>query len=135
VWIEIGIFLALGGCVAGLAGLTSMRRARALRSSGMRAWGLVVASPADPEDPGRPARLALVQYALPDGRVLERTCPRQSSASGWLMPGQRVLIFYDPANPGEVLVHGRDGGRMDLAFVWVGLVFIASGAALATLAH
>jgi hypothetical protein len=112
-----------------------MRRARTLRSTGMRAWGLVVASPADSDDPDRRARLALVQYALPDGRVLERWCRRWVSPSDRLIPGQRVLIFYDPADPGEVLVNGRDGARVDLAFVWVGLAFITLGAALATIAR
>jgi hypothetical protein len=135
VGIEIGIILAIGGCIAGLAGLTSMRRARELRRTGMRAWGMVVPAPADSEDPGRSSRLALIQYALPDGRVLERACTRWVSPADRLIPGQRVLIFYDPADPGEVLVNGRDGARMDLAFVWVGLAFITLGSALATLAR
>jgi hypothetical protein len=70
-----------------------------------------------------------LQYTLTDGRVLERSARTRRGTS--LAPGQKVLIWYDPNDPAEVVVYGREGRASDLAFVVIGLIFVAAGAAIA----
>lgn len=50
--------------------------------------------------------------------------------SGSPRPGDKVLIWYDPADPGDVLVYGRWGRAGNLAFLATGLLFILAGLAL-----
>src|SRR5262245_33587113 len=116
----LGIWFALAGVIAVIAGLSGMRRVRRLRRDGAQAWAVVVPShPADGE------REVALQYTLPDGRVLE-----EHSANGIepLLPGERVLIWYDPADPLDVLVRGRETRAADLVFVLVGAALVAAGA-------
>ena len=47
--------------------------------------------------------------------------------------GQKVLVWYDPADPQDVLVYGRDGRIADLGFVLAGTVFVLAGAAIAAI--
>jgi hypothetical protein len=42
-------------------------------------------------------------------------------------PGERVLIWYDPADPADVLVHGRQRRLSDLVLLAVGVCFVAAG--------
>jgi hypothetical protein len=127
--IALGILLMAVGGIAALAGFTAARRAERLRSYGQTAWAMVVSAPA--EDSGdfgeRPARRVLLQYRLPDGAVMERPASR-------LAPGGTVLVWYDPADPGDILVLGRDG-RLNAAFLAVGILFILLGAAIGGLGH
>jgi Protein of unknown function (DUF3592) len=127
--IEIAIWLVAVGALAAVVGLTGLRNAQRLREVGRSAWGLVVAGPADSEPP----RCAVIQYALPDGRLLQRSCLQPARRSAVMRPGERVLLWYDPADPGEVVVHRRDGHRSDWAFFAVGMAFILLGAAYPTL--
>jgi hypothetical protein len=69
--IVIGLWFAVAGLVAALAGLTARGRARRLRRSGRSAWGMVVPGPMDADAPRR----NLIQYPLEDGRVSERPRP------------------------------------------------------------
>jgi hypothetical protein len=50
--------------------------------------------------------------------------------TGELMPGERVLIWYDPADPLDVIVRGREGRAADLVFVIAGAALLAAGAAI-----
>jgi hypothetical protein len=101
------------------------------RACGHSAWGLVIAPLADRDN--EPPPIALIQYALPDGRVLEHNCRQPARRSSALRIGEKVLLWYDPANPAEVLVHRRDGHRSDWAFFAIGTLFILLGAAYPTL--
>jgi hypothetical protein len=74
----------------------------------------------------------MLQYTLTDGRVLER--PARTRRAAPLAPGQKVLIWYDPDDPAEVLVYGRDGRASDLVFIGIGLAFLLAGAAIAIFA-
>jgi hypothetical protein len=130
--IGLGILLMAVGGLAALAGLTAARRAERLRSYGQTAWAMVVSAPADEAgDSGdfgeTPGRRVLLQYRLPDGAVMERPASR-------LAPGASVLVWYDPADPGDILVLGRDG-RLNAAFLAVGILFILLGAAIGGFAH
>jgi hypothetical protein len=72
----------------------------------------------------------LLQYTLADGRVMERAAPaaRKSAA---LEPGQRVLIWYDPEDPDDVLVYGHWGRASDRALLAAGAICVLAGLGLA----
>jgi hypothetical protein len=132
--IVFGLWFALAGGIALLAGMTAARRARRLREEGTSAWGLVVAAPA-PDNPDEPRRRPLIQYRLADGRTLQRLCPGSVRRSRQLAPGDRVLVCYDPADPDETVVYGRESKNSDRAFVLVGLLFVFLGVWLAGGGH
>jgi hypothetical protein len=121
--VVIGIWIALSGALPALAGLTGMRRVRRLRRDGVAAWATAV--PLYPA--GAPQQVAL-RYELPDGRVVDNP---MGGKTGALLAGERALIRYDPADPMDALVQGREGRVADLAFVVTGAVLVAAGAAIA----
>jgi hypothetical protein len=127
--VALGILLMAVGGLAALAGHTAERRAERLRSFGQTAWAIVVCAPADDYDDfaARPARRVLLQYRLPDGAVMERP-------AGRLAPGGTVLVWYDPADPGDILVPGLDG-RLNAFFLIIGFLFILGGAAIGGFGH
>jgi hypothetical protein len=127
----VGAWFALVGGLAVLAGLTGRRRSRRLRSTGSAVWALTVAGP-DPAGSldGSPAR-PMLQYTLADGQVMERIAPGRARKSGRLQPGQQVLIWYDPRDPGDICVYGHEGRAADAAFIITGLLLIAAGVGLA----
>jgi hypothetical protein len=124
-----GVLLALGGAVAGLAGLTGLARIRRLRRDGLTAWATIVPAPRGDDEPARIA----VQFALADGRVIERPGRRRSGRAPVLAPGQKVLVWYDPADPGDVLTYGRTGRGLEWALLAAGLLLVAGGAVIAAL--
>lgn len=129
--ILLGIWLAVAGCVAALAGLSGLRRTQRLRLRGQSTWAMTVPGPAQAgqEAAGAPGR-PLLQYTLADGRVIERTAPAEGRKTA-LRPGQKVLIWYDPADPDDVLVYGRWGRVPDWAFLAIGAALILAGAGIA----
>jgi hypothetical protein len=133
-WIVSGVWLGIAGGVAMLAGLSGISRRRQLRRSGRTAWAMVVPSPVVEDEPGRrPVRKLSVQFALEDGSVVERGLARPRRRSAGLSPGQKVLVWYDPADPGDVLVFGRDGRHVDWAFAAAGTLVLAVGVIIAVL--
>jgi len=134
--IVIGVWFALAGGVAALAGLTGMRRTRRLRRGGSPVWAVALPGQVsmDEEPGGSPGR-TVIQYTLADGRVVERPSPGPARKAAMLRPGQKVLVWYDPDDPQDVLVYGREGRAADLAFVIAGVLFIVLGAGLAAVGH
>jgi hypothetical protein len=131
--IIMGIWLAAGGAVACLAGYAGIRSARRLRRWGVSTWAMVVPRPRSSEgDVGRQSSGTLIQYSLAGGQVLERYAPRRMGKSGWLSPGERVLVWYDPDDPQNVLLSGRANGVADVAFLLAGMAFILLGVVIAT---
>jgi Protein of unknown function (DUF3592) len=130
--IEIGVVLGIAGCLAVLAGLASMRRSRRLASRGVAVLAMALRIPESAGE-GDPQDRIVLQYALDDGRIVERVTPSSRRRGERLEPGRRVLIWYDPADPGDVLVFGRDGRRADWAFVAGGLLLIIAGALVAAI--
>jgi len=128
--VVMGIWFALVGGLAALVGLASRRRVQRLRRGGVTAWAQTVPPPPDREEPSGAARRMLIRYPLPDGRVIEQACPRPGRRAAALSLGQKVLVWYDPKDPSDVLVFGRDGRRSDRAFVIAGLLLILSGVAI-----
>jgi len=128
--IGLGLVLAFAGSVAALAGVTARSRVRRLRRSGRTGSAMVVPSPM-PEGEDGSARRILIQYPLEDGRVIERLCPRPIRNASSPAVGQNVPIWYDPADPTDVLVNGWDGRFTDRVLLAVGLCFIVFGLAVA----
>jgi hypothetical protein len=134
--ILIGAWFALAGGLAVLAGLCAMRRVRRLRRDGLATWAMAVPPPACAgEQPDGSPRRPLIQYTLTDGRVVERISPAPARRTASLHPGQKVLIWYDPKDPQDVLVYGREGRFADRAFVAVGVLFMLLGVGTAVLVH
>lgn len=121
--IGVGIWFGLAGALSVLVGVTGTRRVRRLRRSGVRAWAV-----AEPQPDGDGVTL---RYSLPDGRVLEKYTAARTKE---LRRGQGVLIWYDPADPTDVLVYGRYGRTSNLVFVIVGAVVAVAGALIGILA-
>ena len=132
----IGVWFALAGGLAALAGLTAMRRARRLRRGGSPVWALALprSVSVDEEEAGSPGR-TMIQYTLADGRVVERPSPGSARKAAMLRPGEKVLVWYDPDDPQDVLVYGREGRAADLAFVIAGALFIMLGVGIVALGH
>ena len=123
----IGVWIALAGALALLVGVSARRRVRQLKKDGIKVW----AEPVDRPLPDGEQQVML-QYTLTDGRVLER--PARTRRAAPLAPGQKVLLWYNPDDPAEVLVYGRDGRTSDLVFIGIGLAFLLTGAAIAIFA-
>jgi len=134
--ILVGAILALPGGLAVLAGLSGMHRARRLRRNGSSAWAVALPEPvpAKQRPEGSPDRM-LLQYTLADDRVMEQIAPGPARKSASLRPGQKVLIWYDPEDPRDVLVYGQEGRAADLVFVVVGVFFILAGLGIGALGH
>jgi hypothetical protein len=130
--IIFGVWVAIAGGVAVLAGLSGLRRVRRLRRNGETTWALPVTEPAAEDQPpsGSPRRM-LLQYTLADGRVLERSARAQARKSASLRPGEPVLVWYDPRDPDDILIYGRWGRVSDRVFVTGGTMFVVLGAAMA----
>ena len=132
--IVFGIWAALAGGVAALAGLSGLRRVRRLRRDGVTAWALAVPEPAPAPAAGPPANpdgQLRLQYTLADGRVVERIGPAPRRKPATPRPGDKVLIWYDPADPDDVLVYGHWGRTSDRVFLTIGLLLIVVGTAIA----
>jgi Protein of unknown function (DUF3592) len=134
--ILFGILLAVPGGLAVLAGLSGRRRVRRLRRRGVATWALAVTAPAPAsrQSAGSP-RQQVIRYTLADGRVLEQIIPEPAKRSTSLRPGQKVLVWHDPEDPGDVLVYGRWGRAADRAFVIAGALSVLAGAGIAVFGH
>lgn len=130
--IFLGVWLAIAGGVAALAGLTGLRRVRRLRRGGVATWALPVTEPVSGDQPpaGSTQRM-LLQYTLEDGRVMESSARARAAKSPPLRPGEPVLIWYDPRDPDDVLVYGRWGRVSDGVFLTAGTLLVVIGAAMA----
>jgi hypothetical protein len=129
--------MALAGALALLVGASARRRVRRLKRDGIKVWAEAIhRPPPDGEQhDGRQydsSQQVTLQYALTDGRVLERSSRTRRGAP--LASGEKVLIWYDPDDPddpADVVISGRDGRASDLAFVVIGLIFLLAGAGIA----
>jgi hypothetical protein len=130
--IVIGVWFAVAGGLAVLAGLTGMRRVRRLRREGVATWAAFMEPPVRPGEPpdGSP-QAAVIRYTLADGRVIERIAPSPARKTASLRPAQKVLVWYDPEDPQDILVYGREGRFTDRAFLAAGLLFVFIGTVIA----
>ena len=132
--VVVGVWFALAGVVAALAGLYGIRRAWRLRRDGVRTWGMAVLPPMPQDDEfDASPESVLIQYTLVDGRVMERLTPRPVRARATPRVGQPVAVWYNPEDPDEILVYGGETRLSDRALLTAGLLFIVIGVALALL--
>ena len=95
--------------------------------AGLRRRGVQVWAAAVPDSSPNGERGTALQYRLPDGRTLEKLGAGKSAA---LLPGERVAIWYDPAEPQAILVRGDDGRLPDLVAVIAGALLVAAGSVI-----
>ena len=126
-----GVWFLLAGGIALLAGLAGVRRRHRLKAGGHTAWAMVLPTPSDTAESGGGPSGVSVQFALDDGRVIERAHARQVRKSAARHPGERVLVWYDPSDPSDVLVSGAGGAWSDRVFLVLGAVLVVVGAAFA----
>jgi hypothetical protein len=130
--VVFGLCLALPGLLALITGVTGWRRVGRLRQHGTSAWAMVVpAADGRPDWPELDRPRVMIQYTLDDGMVMERPLPLPASETK-LTPGERVLIWYDPADPGDAIMYRRAPRRGTVAFMAAGTFFLALGVAIAT---
>ena len=106
-----------------------------MRRYGASTWAMIVprkhSEEEDDEEAAWGSGETLIQYALADGQVLERYSPGPAGKAAALSQGQSILVWYDPDDPQDLLISGRNGAVADTAFLLAGLAFILLGAALA----
>ncbi|MEV7354084.1 DUF3592 domain-containing protein [Kitasatospora sp. NPDC088264] len=124
------VFGGLGGVVAYLAGVVGLRDLRRLRRVGVPALALVRARVPAPEDRALPPR-PLLQFETEDGRVVEVFSPVPSTPRHPLPDGGHVQVRYDPADPRQVLVEGRERRPLEYGFVALGLLMVLAAITLA----
>ncbi|MEV7024816.1 DUF3592 domain-containing protein [Kitasatospora sp. NPDC093558] len=124
------VFGGLGGVVAYLAGVVGLREVRRLRRDGVPVRALVRERVPAPEDRASPPR-PLLQFETEDGRVVEVFSPVPSTRRHPLPDGGYVALRYDPADPRQVLVEGRERRPLEYGFVAVGLSMVLIALALA----
>ncbi|MFJ8475235.1 DUF3592 domain-containing protein [Kitasatospora sp. NPDC094011] len=117
------VFGALGGVVAYLAGVVGLRDLRRMRRVGVPVQALVRARVPAPEDRALPPR-PLLQFETEDGRVVEVFSPVPSTTRHPLPDGGYVPVRYDPADPRQVVVEGRERRRLEYAFAALGLLML-----------
>ncbi|MGV9310811.1 hypothetical protein ACWDR0_01275 [Streptomyces sp. NPDC003691] len=113
-------FTALGGLIAVLAGGYGLHRTRRIRGTGRTATALV-----KPPPPG--AERHLLEYETGDGRIVEIPSPVPLPT---VPAGGTVTISYDPGDPREVVVRGRERTGLDASFVLAGLLLVIAAAVL-----
>ena len=130
--VVVGVWFAIAGAVAALAGLYGIRRSWRLRHDGVRTWGMAVRPPVPADrEPDVSGGQLLIQYTLADGRVMERLTPRPARKHAAPQVGQPVAVWYNAEDPDEILVYGRETRLADVTLVAAGVVFILIGAGLA----
>jgi hypothetical protein len=124
----IGLLLAAPGGLAVLAGACAMHRVRRLRRAGVAAWARTADLPTsvDWQSAGTPSQV-VIQYAVEDGRLFERLTLARAGRKAALEAGEKVLVWYDPEDPDDVLVYGRWGRGIDRALVAAGTLFVLMG--------
>jgi len=134
--VVIGIWFAFAGGVALLAGVTAMRRADRLRLRGVAAWATVVPGYTGKSgDFGNEPDRTLIRFPLADGRQMELTCPVSVRKDRRLIPGEKVRVWYDRSDPGEVLISGFERHYADWAFAITGILLILAGTGIARFGH
>ncbi|MEU2494304.1 DUF3592 domain-containing protein [Streptomyces sp. NPDC007883] len=120
--------VALGGMVAALAGAHGLRQAQRVSETGVRVPALVKRHPGKDGEESAP----LLQFVTEDDKVMEVVSPVPPTRGQPLRDGDNVLVSYDPADPRNVVVQGRERFGLERAFVAGGaLIALLSMALLA----
>ncbi|KOV65205.1 hypothetical protein ADK64_14900 [Streptomyces sp. MMG1121] len=119
----MAVFAACGGCVMALAGLIGLHQTRRIERTGVKAWALVKHNPqARCDDPSSPR--PLLQFSTEAGQVVEIGSPVPATRRRPLHHGDTLLITYDPADPGTIVVHNRERRLLDHGFITAGALVL-----------
>jgi hypothetical protein len=121
--VVLAVFAACSGGMMALAGITNLRQTRRIERTGVRAWALVKRNPGSRDDDPSPAR-PLLQFTTEDDRVVEIVSPVPATRRRPLHDGDTLLITYDPANPGTIVVHNRERRLLDYGFIAAGTLVV-----------
>ncbi|MGW1705276.1 hypothetical protein ACWCP8_06930 [Streptomyces sp. NPDC002206] len=114
---------AFGGMFAVLVGAYGLRQARRVSETGVRVQALVKRHPGEARGESAPLR-SLLQFVTEDDRVMEVVCPVPSTRRQPFSDGDYVHVSYDPADPRNVVVHGRERLGPDRAFIAGGALVV-----------
>jgi hypothetical protein len=116
-WWVLVVLFALGGFFFSV-GCTLVRRTRALRRHGAKAYGRVIGLTSD-GDKDRP----VVRWTTADGRDVQATAPIGKTWTTF-RPGRAVLVHYDPHRPERMVIEGYSSGS-EWVFCIIGAVLLA----------
>ncbi|MET8330958.1 DUF3592 domain-containing protein [Streptomyces sp. NPDC005181] len=114
---------AFGGMFAVLVGAYGLRQARRVSATGVRVQALVKRRPGETCEESVPPR-PLLQFVTEDDRVMEVVCPVPSTRRRPVNDGDNVLVSYDPADPRNVVVQGRERLGPERVFIAGGALVV-----------
>jgi hypothetical protein len=127
-WLFALIPLTIGAVFLGF-GVHGLRRADALRRTGVTAEGRIVRHDVQRGDEGARYRHPVVTWTTGDGRTCTHTSRFGRSTVGpGFGAGAAVVVRYDPADPGRFAVQGWDTPTVDRLFTALGTVLTAGTA-------
>ncbi|MFF4219298.1 DUF3592 domain-containing protein [Streptomyces nondiastaticus] len=107
-------------------GVHGLRRASALRRTGVNAEGRIVRHVARRDDEGATYYHPLVAWTTRDGRTCEHSSRfGRGSVRGGFGVGTLVTVQYDPEDPSRFAIQGWEVRTVDLLFTVLGAVFTA----------
>jgi hypothetical protein len=107
-------------------GMYGLRRASALRRTGVTAEGRIVRHDVRRDDEGATFYHPVAAWTTRDGRECEYSSRfgRGSIGHGFGV-GASVVVRYDPGDPRRFAIQGWDAATVDLVFTVLGSVFTA----------
>ncbi|MFB7308152.1 DUF3592 domain-containing protein [Streptomyces sp. NPDC056192] len=114
---------AFGGMLAVLVGAYGLRQARRVSETGVRVQALVKRYPGEVRAESALLR-PLLQFVTEDDRVMEVVCPVPSTRRQPFSDGDNVHVSYDPADPRNVVVHGRERLGPERVFIAGGALVV-----------
>ena len=108
-------------------GVYGLRRASALRRTGVTAEGRIVRHDVRRDDEGATLYHPVAAWTTRDGRDCEYSSRfGRGFVGGDFGVGTSVMVQYDPENPRRFAIQGWDGATVDLVFTVLGSVITAS---------
>ncbi|MCX5008832.1 DUF3592 domain-containing protein [Streptomyces sp. NBC_00638] len=107
-------------------GVYGLRRASALRRTGVTAEGRIVRHDVSRGDEGARYHHPVAAWTTRDGRACEYASRLgRGSVRGGFGVGSRVTVQYDPEDPRRFAIQGWDATTVDLVFTVLGSMFTA----------
>ncbi|MEV6570152.1 DUF3592 domain-containing protein [Streptomyces sp. NPDC051577] len=124
-WLISLIPLTIGVGFLGF-GVYGLRRASALRRTGVTGRGRIVRHDTVRSDEGATLHYPVAAWTTGDGRLCEHASRfgRGSVASAFRV-GASVLVRYDPENPRRFEIQGWDVATVDRLFTVLGALFVS----------
>ncbi|MFE1230627.1 DUF3592 domain-containing protein [Streptomyces sp. NPDC059442] len=114
-------------------GVYGLRRAEALRRTGVTARGWIVRHDTRRDDEGATFHYPVATWTTRDGRTCEHPSRfGRGRIAGGFGVGATVTVRYDPEDPRRFAIQGWDTATVDLVFTVVGAV-LSGGTAVALL--